>query len=125
MKSKRTMVQFWIAGFAVLLCTASVLTGFLLRRVDASVPDIVDASWFDSYTSGAILPSQIERQSKLSGGRDAAYIDADGNLWAWGGNAVGQIGDGTRITRQQPVRVLGPFDPNGENKKAVAVAAGS
>jgi alpha-tubulin suppressor-like RCC1 family protein len=32
-------------------------------------------------------------------------LTTDGSLWAWGANAVGQLGDGTTITRMAPVQV--------------------
>jgi len=39
---------------------------------------------------------------------NAAFIDAsDGSLWTQGTNYVGQLGDGTTITRSSPVSVLG------------------
>ena len=33
-------------------------------------------------------------------------IRSDGSLWAWGNNWFGQIGDGTRINRLRPVRIM-------------------
>ncbi|MCL2367664.1 MAG: S-layer homology domain-containing protein [Oscillospiraceae bacterium] len=42
--------------------------------------------------------------SVAAGGHNAA-IKTDGSLWAWGGNWVGQLGDGTTIDRDVPVRV--------------------
>ena len=35
-------------------------------------------------------------------------VTSDGNVWAWGSNAVGQLGDGTTTSRYSPVRVLLP-----------------
>ena len=32
-------------------------------------------------------------------------IDKDGNVWAWGSNEFGQLGDGTSVDRDSPVRV--------------------
>ncbi|MDR0695951.1 MAG: hypothetical protein LBF68_00190 [Christensenellaceae bacterium] len=52
-----------------------------------------------------------------AGNRHSLAIDADGNLWAWGSNAYGQIGDGTTTTRYAPVNVL-------PRKEIVAVSAG-
>jgi len=43
------------------------------------------------------------------GGFDATpamVIRTDGILWAWGANAHGQVGDGTTIDRNTPVRIL-------------------
>jgi hypothetical protein len=36
-------------------------------------------------------------------------IRADGTLWAWGGNTVGQLGDNTVTSRLSPVSVVGGF----------------
>lgn len=48
----------------------------------------------------------------------ALAIDSGGSLWAWGFNGAHQVGDGTNVTRLQPVRV-GPSDT-----RFVDVAAG-
>lgn len=37
----------------------------------------------------------------------AVAAKADGSVWAWGDNSVGQLGDGTLIGKNTPVRVLG------------------
>jgi alpha-tubulin suppressor-like RCC1 family protein len=42
-----------------------------------------------------------------AGGAHSLALDADGTLWAWGHNAVGQLGDGTTRNRSQPVKAVG------------------
>lgn len=43
---------------------------------------------------------------KFSFGQSNAYaIDELGNLWAWGRNSYGELGDGTRTTRLAPVQI--------------------
>ena len=32
-------------------------------------------------------------------------IDEEGNLWAWGGNSYGQLGDGTNVDRENPIQI--------------------
>jgi alpha-tubulin suppressor-like RCC1 family protein len=33
-------------------------------------------------------------------------IKTDGSLWGWGYNEVGQLGDGTKISRNKPVKIM-------------------
>ena len=41
-----------------------------------------------------------------SGYRHSSAIDTDGNVWAWGGNDYGQLGDNTMNDRTNPAKVL-------------------
>jgi alpha-tubulin suppressor-like RCC1 family protein len=46
--------------------------------------------------------------TKVASGADHSVgIAADGTVWTWGGNAQGQLGDGTMEDRSTPVQVLG------------------
>ncbi|ROR04058.1 alpha-tubulin suppressor-like RCC1 family protein [Delftia acidovorans] len=55
-----------------------------------------------------------------AGGFHTLARDEQGRLWAWGQNSGGQLGDGTTIDRNRPVRVdLAPLD----GSKVVALAA--
>lgn len=38
--------------------------------------------------------------------RHTLAVKQDGTLWAWGWNAVGQVGDGTLENRQSPVKIM-------------------
>jgi alpha-tubulin suppressor-like RCC1 family protein len=40
-----------------------------------------------------------------AGSAHNAAIKADGSLWTWGSNTHGQLGDGTRVDRDRPVRI--------------------
>ena len=55
----------------------------------------------------------------FEGGRHFLVIKADGNLWAWGNNRAGQLGDGTTIDRTSgnPVKVM-------ENVRFVSAGGG-
>jgi alpha-tubulin suppressor-like RCC1 family protein len=41
-----------------------------------------------------------------AGGRHSIALDSSGNVWAWGYNNVGQLGDGSNTTSDTPVQVL-------------------
>ncbi len=53
-----------------------------------------------------------------AGGSHSLALAADGTVWAWGCNIVGQLGDGTRINRAMPVQVAAL-------NNAVAISAGN
>jgi alpha-tubulin suppressor-like RCC1 family protein len=56
--------------------------------------------WADP-TPSAILG--LPAISKIACGYETAYaLDANGNLFGWGSNGRGQIGDGTQIGREKP-----------------------
>ena len=40
-----------------------------------------------------------------AGNRSTMAIGTDGSLWAWGGNSIGQLGDGTTTNRLTPTRI--------------------
>jgi alpha-tubulin suppressor-like RCC1 family protein len=40
-----------------------------------------------------------------AGAEHSLAVKRDGTLWAWGGNASGQLGDGTTTARRSPIRV--------------------
>lgn len=56
------------------------------------------------------------------GGNHALALTADGKIYAWGNNGVGQLGDGTQVTKTVPVQV----DASGAlaGKTVVAISAG-
>ncbi|WP_182298980.1 RCC1 domain-containing protein [Cohnella cholangitidis] len=62
------------------------------------------------------IPSGVKSLSTGIGYHTLA-IDNDGNVWAWGTNSGGELGDGTTIQRNSPVKIAGLDD-------VVAVAAG-
>ncbi len=71
------------------------------------------------------VPVQVTGLSGVTnaavGGDHSLAVTGDGTVWAWGGNAVGQLGDETTINRSAPVRVSGLTNVPGGVR---AVAAG-
>ncbi|WP_164886666.1 RCC1 domain-containing protein [Piscinibacter defluvii] len=54
---------------------------------------------------GAPLPAGIV--SIGAGANHSLAMDGAGNVWAWGRNTRGQLGDGTRLPRDRPVQAAG------------------
>ena len=88
------------------------LTHMILRR-DGTLwmfGDNDDGLLGDGTTNSRYDPSDaIQIMSGVRdismGYRHAMAIKNDGSLWAWGWNEYGQLGDGTKVTRNVPVRV--------------------
>ena len=55
------------------------------------------------------------KTSISAGGGHSMAIDQNNNLWAWGNNDHGQIGDGTTTTRYEPIKIM---------RDVIAVSAG-
>ncbi|MCX8648484.1 InlB B-repeat-containing protein, partial [Bifidobacterium sp. B4107] len=56
------------------------------------------------------------------GGAHSAAIGSDGNLYAWGGNSSGQLGDGTTTNRNRPTLIRKPTDaPDGFTWKHISL----
>ena len=55
-----------------------------------------------SLSDGLVSPNTLSSSYPYS-----VAVRADGSVWAWGDNSVGQLGDGTRVSRNAPVQVLG------------------
>ncbi|WP_052323106.1 RCC1 domain-containing protein [Bifidobacterium sp. 7101] len=54
------------------------------------------------------LPTDFTYVQVSAGGRHSLALGSDGNAYAWGSNAQGQLGDGTTTTGYAPVRVKTP-----------------
>jgi hypothetical protein len=59
--------------------------------------------WFTiSYVNAA----KASTRPKFAGGQyHTVALKSDGTLWAWGGNVVGHLGDGTTISRHSPEQI--------------------
>jgi alpha-tubulin suppressor-like RCC1 family protein len=66
-----------------------------------------------------VTVSNLSDVVELAGGRNHALaLKSDGTVWAWGLNTSGQLGNGSKTSRNTPVQVQGITN-------AVAVAAGA
>jgi alpha-tubulin suppressor-like RCC1 family protein len=59
-------------------------------------------------------------QAVAAGSQHSLALTSDGEVWAWGGNAYGQLGDGSITDRGQPVRLT----TLGLSGRVIAIAAG-
>jgi len=73
-------------------------------------------------TLGAATAKPIGSTRVAAGANHYLIIDNDGNVWAYGSNTFGQLGDGSRTQRDEPVRV---YNEDWKDTKAKSVAAGS
>ena len=102
-------------------------------------PELQIVGWgYDNALQGSATtgygssPSLLANEGELAGkpvvatspgGDHALVLTADGKIFAWGSNGVGQLGDGTQVPKTVPVQV----DASGAlaGKTVVAIAAGS
>lgn len=104
-------------ALSVLMLSLVVVLGFTgCGRQGSAPPDSFSAppqqtTQADNYnaTSPMETLSLIPGTASLfisAGGGHTMVIDTDGNLWGWGNNFVGQVGDGTRDNRYSPIRIM-------------------
>ncbi|MHA3722318.1 RCC1 domain-containing protein [Leucobacter sp. HY1910] len=66
----------------------------------------------DATNTGSNVPVQVEFPAGVTfkqvsaGGSHSVAVAGDGTAYAWGSNSSGQLGDGTFVNRNVPVRVL-------------------
>lgn len=75
----------------------------------------IEAVKSQSFLIGSIALQGIK--SVAAGWNHTVGLKHDGTLWAWGGNAAGQLGDGTVADKTKPVLI-------GADKDWAAIAAG-
>ncbi len=59
----------------------------------------------DHYTPVKVMDS-VQLRSVAVGNGHSAIVKEDGSLWTWGSNSCGQLGDGTKTNRLQPVEIM-------------------
>ncbi len=75
----------------------------LTLRVDAAG---LDALLLSPWAVSVAAAGNPEMQRLAAGGIHSLALKTDGNLWAWGYNWAGTLGDGTSTDRWTPVQVL-------------------
>ena len=71
------------------------------------------------------LPGNAGNWSAVAAGdRHTLALKGDGTLWAWGNNARGQLGDGSVISKNAPVKIMPTKYPGNFDRRWVAIAAG-
>ena len=90
-----------VNGQVVQIRLTSSATPFASKTAHLTVGQITKS--FRTFTIGneeSAIPPQI------SAGYDHSLaLRADGTVWAWGGNAKGQLGDGTTVDRPTPTQI--------------------
>ena len=81
------------------LVTIEVIFLILFGLIVTSYAVIPKISW------GADCTVENKWVSTAAGKSHSLGIKSDGTLWAWGGNGVGQLGDGTTIERHSPIQI--------------------
>lgn len=59
------------------------------------------------YNGGLSTGGPVRWKKVVSSGTSTIALDINGNLWGWGDNAFGQLGDGSVTSRSSPVLVAG------------------
>ncbi|ACZ20597.1 RCC1 domain-containing protein, alpha-tubulin suppressor [Sanguibacter keddieii DSM 10542] len=85
--------------------------------------DVSDAPEHAKYPTLSTAASTGRDTHIAAGHSHGLYLDSKGQIWAWGLNSSGQLGNGTRASSTTPV----PVDMTGvmANSEMVAVAAGA
>jgi alpha-tubulin suppressor-like RCC1 family protein len=81
------------------LVTIEVIFLILFGLIVTSYAVIPKTSW------GADRTFENKWVSTAAGKSHSLGIKSDGTPWAWGGNGVGQLGDGTTIERHSPIQI--------------------
>lgn len=106
-----------IAG--LLLAAVMIVGSALSAQAGASItPDSGGISGGARVSGGATIPDFVQISASTS---HSLALASDGSVWAWGDSFYGQIGDGTKDTRMEPVQVVATW-PAGVTILSVSAA---
>lgn len=74
---------------------------------DNAFGQLGDGTVTDKTSPVPVIGGKIFTKIFSGGGGFSAGLDANGQLWTWGRNTNGELGDGTIISKSSPVAVLG------------------
>jgi alpha-tubulin suppressor-like RCC1 family protein len=78
------------------------------RLATAWLSALIVAVVFSNSPKGRLGAAPRAKIVAVSAAGHSLALDSTQRVWAWGNNAVGQLGDGTRTSRNKPVQVQSP-----------------
>jgi alpha-tubulin suppressor-like RCC1 family protein len=93
-------------------------------RGDGSSGDALTVPVQVSLPVHVTTPSRLGKHAVAVGTGVYAAVDTDGQVWTWGVNWNGRLGDGTTASRYTPARVKRSATPNDYLTGIVSIAAG-
>ena len=63
-----------------------------------------------SVTEPRLIPDLFNIVDVVAAHEYSVALDSDGNVWTWGSNTYGQLGDGSKVSRTSPILVEGVSD---------------
>lgn len=104
-----------VSGFADVTAAVPALLRSLVLKQDGTVWELRTSDSKVSQVSGladvvAIAALGCPWEDPGSGCSYSLALKRDGTVWAWGANMGGELGDGTKISRKEPVQVTGLSD---------------
>jgi alpha-tubulin suppressor-like RCC1 family protein len=101
LKNRFISLNLLIPGMILFVLLGTVTSCALVSKVSGGAGHSIDPQWV----------------SIAAGKSHSLAVKSDGTLWAWGGNEVGQLGDGTIKMKNSPVQI-------GRDDQWTAVVAG-
>lgn len=88
-------------------CLAIDINGKLWSWGNNQYGQLGDGTNVDKYIINKVeIPEEIKFNKIMAGYGHSLAIDEHGNLWSWGNNQYGQLGDGTIENKETPVKIM-------------------